>query len=134
MTSNGRLGALAERDFRLVFSSTTISAIGDGVAYIALAFAILHISHNSPTAVGVVLACRQGAAAAVTLVAGVIADRLPRHVVLVAVASVHGVDYLLTWNCKHLANAQISRKIALVCEKAGHRMPVICTPEELMGG
>jgi MFS family permease len=83
-----RFGALAERDFRLVFSSTTVSAIGDGVAYIALAFAILHISHNSPTAVGVVLACRQGAAAVVTVAAGVIADRLPRHIVLVAVAAV----------------------------------------------
>jgi MFS family permease len=83
-----RLGALEERDFRLVFSSTTISAIGDGVAYIALAFAILHISHNSPTAVGIVLACRQAAAAIVTLAAGVIADRLPRHLVLVVVATV----------------------------------------------
>ena len=85
------LGALAERDFRLVFSSTTISAIGDGVAYIALAFAILHISHNSPTAVGIVLACRQAAAAIVTLAAGVLADRLPRHLVLVAVAAVQAV-------------------------------------------
>jgi MFS family permease len=84
----GKLGALAERDFRLVFSSTTVSAIGDGVAYIALAFAVLHISHDSPTAVGLVLASRQAAAAIVTLAAGVIADRLPRHVVLVAVASV----------------------------------------------
>jgi len=83
-----RLGALAERDFRLVFSSTTISAIGDGVAAIALVFAVLHIAHDSPTAVGVVLACRQAAAAAITLAAGVIADRLPRHIVLVAVASV----------------------------------------------
>jgi MFS family permease len=87
----GRLDALAERDFRLVFSSTTVSAIGDGVAFIALAFAILHISHNSPTAVGIVLACRQGAAAIVTLAAGVIADRLPRHLVLVVVASVQAV-------------------------------------------
>jgi MFS family permease len=83
-----RFGALAERDFRLVFSSTTVSAVGDGVAYIALAFAVLHISHDSPAAVGAVLACRQAAAAAVTLAAGVIADRLPRHLVLVAVASV----------------------------------------------
>ena len=88
MKLSGRLGALAERDFRLVFSSTTISAIGDGVAYIALTFAILQIAHNSATAVGVVLACRQGAAAAVALAAGVIADRLPRHRVLVAVATV----------------------------------------------
>ncbi|HET7127823.1 MAG TPA: MFS transporter [Gaiellaceae bacterium] len=86
-----RLGALAERDFRLVFSSTTVSAIGDGVSFIALAFAILHISDNSPTAVGIVLACRQAAAAIVTLAAGVIADRLPRHLVLVVVASVQAV-------------------------------------------
>src|SRR3989442_1404337 len=51
----------------------------------------------------------------------------------VAVAAVHGINYLLTWNCKHLANAQIARRIGLVCEKLGHRMPIICTPEELMG-
>src|SRR5438270_3712851 len=87
----GELGALSERNFRLVFSSTTISAIGDGVAYIALAFAVLRISHDSPTAVGVVLASRQAAAAVITLAAGVIADRLPRHVVLVAVASVQAI-------------------------------------------
>jgi MFS family permease len=87
----GRLGALAERDFRLVFSSTTISAVGDGVAAIALVFAVLHISHNSATAVGFVLASRQGAAAVVTLAAGVLADRLPRHLVLVGVASVQAV-------------------------------------------
>lgn len=91
MRPGGRLGALAERDFRLVFSSTTISAIGDGVAAIALVFAVLHISNDSPTAVGVVLACRQVAAAAIALAAGVIADRLPRHTVLVAVAVVQAV-------------------------------------------
>ena len=83
-----RIGALSERDFRLVFSSTTISAIGDGVAAIALVFAVLHISHNSPNAVGVVLACRQVAGAAIALAAGVIADRLPRHLVLVVVAAI----------------------------------------------
>lgn len=51
----------------------------------------------------------------------------------VAVASVHSIDYLLTWNCKHLANAQIARRIELVCANLGHRMPIICTPDELMG-
>ncbi len=50
-----------------------------------------------------------------------------------AVAAVHAVDFLLTWNCKHLANAQIARTIALVCQRLGYRMPSICTPEELMG-
>ena len=51
----------------------------------------------------------------------------------IAVSAVHAVDYLLTWNCKHLANAQIARRIAIECEKLGHRIPIICTPEELMG-
>ena len=51
----------------------------------------------------------------------------------VAVSAVHTIDYLLTWNCKHLANAQIARRIAVVCEKLNHKMPIVCTPEELMG-
>jgi hypothetical protein len=85
------LGALVERNFRLVFASTTISALGDGVAAIALVFAVLHIAHNSATSVGVVLACRQVAAAAVTLAAGVLGDRLPRHVILVAVAGIQAI-------------------------------------------
>ena len=51
----------------------------------------------------------------------------------VAVSAVYKMDYLLTWNCKHLANAQISRRIAVVCGKSGYRMPAVCTPEELMG-
>src|SRR5205823_3350369 len=85
----GRLGALAERNFRLVFTSTTISALGDGVSTIALAFAVLQIS-NSPAALGAVIAARQVANAAITLAAGVFADRLPRHLVLVAAACVQG--------------------------------------------
>jgi hypothetical protein len=62
---------------------------------------------------------------------------LPTHAlpdaVHVAVSAVHAVDYLLTWNCKHIANAQIARRIALVFENLGHRIPIICKPEELMG-
>jgi MFS family permease len=90
-----RFGALAERNFRLVFSSTTISAFGEGVSSVALAFAILKI-HNSPIAIGVVIAARQAAATIVTLAAGVVADRLPRHLVLVAVAGVQGTVQALT--------------------------------------
>ena len=91
----GRLGALAERNFRLLFGSTTISALGDGVATVALAFAVLHVS-DSAVALGVVIAARQGAQAAVTLAAGVVADRLPRHVLLVAVAVVQGAAQAAT--------------------------------------
>ncbi|MCP4350115.1 MAG: type II toxin-antitoxin system VapC family toxin [Desulfobacterales bacterium] len=51
----------------------------------------------------------------------------------IAIASANDIDYLLTWNCKHLANAQIIRKISAVFDAEGYNMPVICTPEELMG-
>jgi MFS family permease len=85
-----RLGALAERNFRLVFSSTSISALGDGVTTVALAFAVLHIG-GSATSLGLVIAARQAAAASITVAAGVWADRLPRHLVLVAAATVLGI-------------------------------------------
>ncbi len=68
------------------------------------------------------------------MAAAILPPHLVRDAAHVAVAAVHAVDYLLTWNCKHLANAQIARRIARVCENLGHRMPIICTPEELMGG
>src|SRR6266699_3561881 len=67
------------------------------------------------------------------MAAGILPPHVVRDAAHVAVAAVHAVDYLLTWNCKHLANAQIARRIAVVCENLGRKMPIICTPEELMG-
>lgn len=51
----------------------------------------------------------------------------------IAVATVHGMDYLLTWNCKHIANAEMQTAVAATCRAAGYEPPVICTPEELLG-
>ncbi|MCK6440189.1 MAG: type II toxin-antitoxin system VapC family toxin [Planctomycetes bacterium] len=50
----------------------------------------------------------------------------------IAIAAVHGVEYLLTWNCKHIANATLRQAIESACRDAGYEPPVICTPEELM--
>jgi hypothetical protein len=50
----------------------------------------------------------------------------------IAIAAVHGVDYLLTWNCKHIANATMRQTIEGACREAGYEPPIICTPEELM--
>jgi hypothetical protein len=50
----------------------------------------------------------------------------------IALAAVHGLDFLLTWNCTHIANAAIIRGIERVCRERGLECPVICTPEELM--
>jgi predicted nucleic acid-binding protein len=51
----------------------------------------------------------------------------------IAVAAVHKMDYLLTWNCKHIANVEIYRKVAAICREKGYEPPLICTPEELQG-
>lgn len=49
----------------------------------------------------------------------------------IAIATVHGMDYLLTWNCKHIANASLRGRIEDLCREAGFEPPVICTPLEL---
>lgn len=51
----------------------------------------------------------------------------------IAVAAVHGLQYLLTWNCAHIAKAQRRGAIEDVCRAAGYEPPIICTPEEMMG-
>ena len=50
----------------------------------------------------------------------------------IAMATVHGMDYLLTWNCKHIHNVTIIRQIERLCERLGYTCPVICTPNDLM--
>lgn len=52
----------------------------------------------------------------------------------VALAAVNGVEYLLTWNCTHIANAHTRPKIEATCRVHGYEPPVICTPLELMEG
>ncbi len=51
----------------------------------------------------------------------------------IAVSAVHGVHFLLTWNCTHLANAEIFESVDAACSCEGYRCPIICTPAELMG-
>jgi len=49
-----------------------------------------------------------------------------------AIASCHSINFLLTWNCRHLANAHIIPKVRAIIESEGYQFPQICTPEELM--
>ena len=51
----------------------------------------------------------------------------------VAVSAIHGIDYLLTWNFRHMANAGTRPLIRALCETHGYSSPEICTPFELMG-
>ena len=52
----------------------------------------------------------------------------------IALAAVHGMHYLLTWNCAHIANAAVRNRIRLACEEHHFECPIICTPEMLMEG
>lgn len=51
----------------------------------------------------------------------------------IAVAAIHHIDYLITWNCKHIANALMRTAIENVIRQNGYQPPIICTPEELLG-
>ena len=50
----------------------------------------------------------------------------------IALAITNGMDYLITWNCRHIANARLRNMIDGVCDSVGYAAPTICTPEELM--
>jgi hypothetical protein len=50
----------------------------------------------------------------------------------IAMSAVHGMNYLLTWNCTHIANASLRFRIESVCREHGYDPPAICTPEELL--
>ena len=51
----------------------------------------------------------------------------------IALAAVHGIDYLLTWNLRHIANAELRPHLDHACRARGYRPPILCTPDELMG-
>lgn len=76
-----------------------------------------------------------------TAAAGELAEALVRGVPLpdkavadalhIAIAAVHGMQYLLTWNCTHIANVALRSRIEAVCRAAGYDPSLISTPEEL---
>jgi hypothetical protein len=50
----------------------------------------------------------------------------------IAIAATSGMEYLLTWNCRHIANAQIRGRIEAFARQRGIEPPILCTPEEPM--
>lgn len=64
---------------------------------------------------------------------GPLPEKAGADAVHIAIAATHGVRYLMTWNCKHIANAEMRPQIERICRIHGCEPPVLCTPEELMG-
>ena len=84
MVASEFFGALSEREFRNLYFARAFSLFGDGIAPVALAIAILKTLHWSPSALGYVLGLRAAALVAFLLVAGVVADRVPRRLILIS--------------------------------------------------
>jgi MFS family permease len=83
------VGALRERNFRLLFIGQSVSALGNALVPVALAFAILDLTH-SPADLGYVLGAEAAAQVVFLLAGGVIADRLSRRAVMLGADSVRG--------------------------------------------
>jgi hypothetical protein len=64
---------------------------------------------------------------------GLIPRQFAEDALHIAIAAMHGVDYLLTWNFKHLNNVQTKVKIADFIEDCGYEPPLVCSPDELFG-
>jgi predicted nucleic acid-binding protein len=64
---------------------------------------------------------------------GIVPSKAAEDALHIAVATIHNVDYLVTWNCRHIANPELQRNIATYLEKKGLFLPFVCTPEELLG-
>ena len=56
----------------------------------------------------------------------------PRDATHIAVAAVNGIDYLATWNFKHIMNPSTQHLIDAICRDSGYEPPTICTPEQLL--
>ena len=115
--------------FDLFTSNTTVEEAGKGdpVAITRRLDVLAGISKLSTTMVAIALSkelLRQGAIPSVA----------ENDVAHVAVSAVHGIDYLLTWNCHHLDNAEIKPFVREICALHGWKSPEICTPRELMRG
>jgi predicted MFS family arabinose efflux permease len=136
-----RFGALAERDFRLLFLGRTASLLGSAFAPVALAFAVLDDLDGSASALGLVLAAIWVPQVFFILVGGIWADRLPRNLVMVltdlVMFAVQGVvaALLLTGSAEiwHLVVLQFVRgtATAFFFPASSGLVPHVVSPERL---
>lgn len=112
--------------FEMVASELVVQEAGEGdVQASADRLAILRDVPLIETAEAALTLARQLVAAAA------IPQKAADDALHLAIAATNGVEYLVTWNCRHLANATMRGQIEAVCRAAGYEPPIICTPEEL---
>lgn len=113
--------------FELVTSTETLNEAGEGDPTMAAdRLAMLRDLRILPVT--------QDAAALARLLvsSGLVPANAAPDAVHIALASVHRIDFLVTWNFKHIANPHIRERLRAKINDSGHRMPVMCSPEELL--
>lgn len=118
--------ATAPRRFELVISELVLeeAGVGDPEAANARLAALAPLGVLDTSAEALKLTQR-------LLAAGAVPSRAAQDAAHVAIAAAHGVDFLATWNFRHIANAAARRRIEAVCRDSGFEPPVLCAPEEL---
>ena len=113
---------------RLVTENNCVSSIGELVTW-----RFGEPPTNRLTGHGVLLDLTQDATrlAADLIRSGGMPENAKIDALHIAVAAVHGMDYLVSWNCRHIANATMRGRIEAICRNGGFEPPVICTPLEL---
>jgi len=118
--------ALAPSHFEIVVSQLVLDECGGGDPSAAQERLDVIKNHRL---LAITQECRE--LAANLIVAKAVPASEPRDALHIAIASVHRVNYLLTWNFRHIANAVLRHQIEFVIREAGFDPPVICTPQEL---
>jgi predicted nucleic acid-binding protein len=141
------LVARRSRDLRLAADQETTQEWWDTqrqkYELFASQFVRAEAEHGDPKAAAERLALLEGMAilpelesadqlAAEIIAAGLIPPQAAVDASHIAIATAHGMDYLLTWNCRHIHNAFIEHRLQGVCEALGLSLPTLCTPPELM--
>ncbi len=82
---------------------------------------------------GLIISDKAIVLARLLLTQGIVPEGSQEDALHISVAAAQGVDYLLTWNFKHINNAEIKSEISRTVESCGFECPQICSPEELGG-
>jgi hypothetical protein len=113
--------------FELVTSTETLNEVGEGDPDMASERLILL------RGIRVLPVTNEAADLARLLVAtGLVPPVASPDAIHIALASVHHIDFLVTWNFKHIANPHIRERMRTKINDTGYRMPVMCSPEELL--
>jgi hypothetical protein len=114
-------------DFELFVSESVIREAGRGAPIDASR------RLDSIKGISVLAATEEAALVAKKLIQGAhLPQKAAEDALHIAIAAVNDIDYLLTWNCKHIANALTVSRVEEVCRINGFQCPRICTPQELM--